>query len=239
MNSFSKVRSRWTLLLTVGFVLLAGVALQLVKMPTPVAGAALVEGRLSHSIPVSPLGWSSRDLPLGDTELLRDRTADLLRYDDYVYREYTSVGRRFGVYVAYWSPGKMPTRLVAVHTPDRCWTENGWTCVEQKFNLRVDLNGTLQNGVQARVFLPPGSAAKEHVLFWLLVDGEPFDFGDRLHTVSDPVKWWSNVIEEFAGDPKEQYFIRLTSDRPFEQLRGDPGFEAVVRSLAAFGLRAR
>lgn len=38
--------------------------------------------------------------------------------------------------------------------------------------------------------------------------------------------------------PAEQYFIRVTSDRPFEELKGDPGWGELVSALAGLGLEA-
>ena len=49
---------------------------------------------------------------------------------------------------------------------------------------------------QWRVFTPPGQSNRQYVLFWLLVDGNPYDFGHQLNTIPNPVKWWRNVVEE-------------------------------------------
>lgn len=37
----------------------------------------------------------------------------------------------------------------------------------------------------------------------------------------------------------EQYFIRLTSDRPFGEIEADPGFQEVLAALARLGLARR
>lgn len=36
----------------------------------------------------------------------------------------------------------------------------------------------------------------------------------------------------------EQYFIRLTSDRPLAEIESDPGFQEVLGALAGLGLAA-
>ena len=38
-------------------------------------------------------------------------------------------------------------------------------------------------------------------------------------------------MEEMAGNRREHLFVRITSDQPFEDLRGDPAFEEVLRAL--------
>ncbi|MDD3180448.1 MAG: hypothetical protein PHQ04_08870 [Opitutaceae bacterium] len=38
------------------------------------------------------------------------------------------------------------------------------------------------------------------------------------------------------SDSGEQCFIRLTSNRPFEELAGDPGWEELLAALAKLGL---
>ena len=96
---------------------------------------------LAQSVPAHVAGWSSRDVPLGQNEFLASEAEKVLNYDEVVYREFTRGRVTFGVYVAYWGAGKMPTRLVASHTPDRCWTENGWHCTAMKFPAARGVRG--------------------------------------------------------------------------------------------------
>jgi len=73
---------------------------------------------LARSIPAAVPGWKCRDVPLGTNEFLSGEVARVLNYDEVVNREYTRDGVTFGIYVVYWGAGKMPTQLVASHTPD-------------------------------------------------------------------------------------------------------------------------
>jgi len=191
-----------------------------------------LKGRLPQALP----GWQTNELPLGPNELLTERATEILRFDEYVYREYSRASQGFAVYSAYWSPGKMPTRLIALHTPDRCWTENGWICQEQQFGVLVGQSGNMLYPAQWRVFTPPGQNNRQYVLFWLLVDGKPYNFGHRLNTIPHPLKWWSDVIDEAVAGSKEHLFVRITSSRPFEELAGDPGWEQLLVALGKLGL---
>jgi hypothetical protein len=53
--------------------------------------------RLPQTLP----GWQTKELPLGPNELLTNRTTEILRFDEYVYREYSQASQNFSVYAAY------------------------------------------------------------------------------------------------------------------------------------------
>jgi hypothetical protein len=182
--------------------------------------------------------WTDRDVPLGANEFLVGEAEKILNYDEVLNREYARSGTRFGVYVAYWGPGKMPTQLVASHTPDRCWTENGWRCQEMRFKQSGVLAGAELQPAEWRLFEPPVGGRPTYVLFWHLVDGRTYDYGERFNAIPDPVRWLRGVVEQALRGNREQYFIRLTSEEPFEELQADPGFRAVLDGLAKLGLAA-
>ena len=140
-------------------------------------------------------GWASRDLPLGPSEFLSSEVEKVLNYDEVINREYQRGSDRFGVYVAYWSAGKMPVQLVASHTPDRCWTENGWRCLDMRFKQRGFFAGMDVAPAEWRLFEPPLGGAPTYVLYWHLVDGETYDYGERFNAVPDPVRWWRGAMD--------------------------------------------
>ncbi len=183
-------------------------------------------------------GWSSVEVPLGPSEFISNEVEKVLNYDDVVNREYARGGQRFGVYAAYWGAGKMPTRLVASHTPDRCWTENGWRCLETKFKHRMSVDGMALQSAEWRKFEPPQGGAVTYVMYWHLVEGRVYDYGERLNNVPDPLLWWKDAAQQVLSGSREQYFIRITSPAPFDELSDDPGFRQVLRDLAKLGLQA-
>lgn len=233
--SHQRLRRSWWLTAVLAVLLLGAFLLQAFRSPAAGTKLASVSGQLGKLVPETLPGWQAQDLPLGPNELVRNRTTELLQYDDYVYRQYVQGLRQFAVYAAYWSPGKMPTRLVSTHTPDRCWTENGWKCIDQKFGITINHAGFSLRAVQWRIFEPPAGDTKEYVLFWLLVGGKPYDFGQRLNTVPNPMRWWLDVVEEATSGNQEQFFVRVTSHRPFEELAGDPAWEELLRALGRIG----
>lgn len=229
VKSFLK---RPALLLPV-LVLGAAVAVQFatVVRETPPPRAA----HLGGFVPKAPDGWRARDVPLGPNEFLEGQVEKILNFDEVVHREYSRAGVTFAVYAAYWGPGRMPTRLVASHTPDRCWTENGWTCLEMRFKEARVAAGVQLQPAEWRLFRSPAGDVT-HVLFWHLVDGRVYDFGSRFTAIPDPVRWWKDAIGQAFRGSSEQYFVRITSNVPFAEIWDEPGFAAVVAGLAELGL---
>lgn len=192
--------------------------------------------RLAGTLPVEIPGWTSHDLPLGANEYLRNEAEKVLNFDDVAYREFSHGEESFAVYVAYWGAGKMPTRMVASHTPDRCWTENGWHCVAMKFKQPEAVDGRALQPAEWREFEPPAGGKPTYVLYWHLVEGHLYDYGNRFNAVPDPVRWWKDAVQQAVFGSREQYFIRITSDVPMEALWQDPGFTRVLQGLAQLGL---
>jgi hypothetical protein len=190
------------------------------------------KGRHLHNVlPQQISGWTGSAAPLGPTEAVEGKVEKILKFDDVYFREFTAGRGTLSLYVAYWKPGGIPVQLVASHTPDRCWTSAGWTCQEMRH--AVTLLG-LKPGAWREFASPSGT--KLNVLFWHLIGHELYDFGDRFTQVPHPMKWWRDVARQIVKTPQEQYFIRLTSDRPFEEIQDDPGFQEILAALAKLGL---
>jgi hypothetical protein len=192
--------------------------------------------RLAQAVPSSIPGWTGRDVPLGPSEFIAGEVEKVLNYDQVLYREFTHGGETFGVYVAYWGAGKMPTRFVASHTPDRCWTENGWHCVDMRFKQAETFEGGALQPAEWRLFEPPEGGKPTYVLYWHLVDGKVYDYGSRFNAVPEPMRWWKDAVQQVVMGSREQFFIRLTSNLPVEDLWSDPGVADVMRSLERLGL---
>jgi hypothetical protein len=192
--------------------------------------------RLAEAVPLSLPGWVGEDVPLGPNEFQATEVEKVLNYDQIINREYRRDGAMFGVYVAYWGPGKMPARFVASHTPDRCWTENGWHCVEMRFKQVKEFEGVSLQPAEWRLFDPPNGGRQTYVIYWHLVDGRTYDYGERFNAVPDPVRWWKDAAQQVLLGSREQFFIRLTSSEPIEHIWSDPGIAEVLRSLERLGL---
>lgn len=188
---------------------------------------------LQQYLPQQIKGWEGRESKLGSTEAAEGKIEGILVFDDVYFREFTSGKGVLSLYAAYWSPGKVPVQVVSSHTPDRCWTRAGWSCLELRH--AVELSG-LKPG-EWRIFDAP-SHGSLNVIFWQLVGDELYDFGDRFTQIPHPLKWWRDVARQIVSSPQEQYFIRLTSSVPFDEIWEDEGLQEVVAALAELGLAA-
>jgi hypothetical protein len=192
--------------------------------------------RLTSVVTPSLSGWGVSDEPLGQTEAGSEAALKTLNLDDYVYRRYQRGAVSFTIYAAHWAPGRMPTRLVASHTPDRCWTENGMRCIDMRFRERYRLAGKPLLPAEARTFTQPTGGEKMYVAYWHTVDGRIYDYGARFNAVPDPWRWWKDAMAQAAYGSREQLFVRIASATPLEVLWRDAGFQSVLASVAALGL---
>jgi len=225
------IKGKWLLGLVAGIVLAAAVAVQFRSGPAE-APAALVD--LHAALAAEPEGWTVRDLPIGETEMLQEAAAKTLRYDSYFYRSYRKGGVEFTVYVAYWSPGKHPPQMITQHVPDRCWTLNGMTCEEMRFDVPVTIGGAALWPAQWRKFKTPGGQIT-YTMFWHLVGGRPYDFGHRFYDMPDPVTFWQEAARFYFGGKTDQYFLRITSNVPPEQVWSSPALQQALAGVARLG----
>ncbi len=191
---------------------------------------------LDRMVPASVPGWRVRNVPLGPNESVQSAVRRTLNYDDVVYRDYSRRGVNVGVYVAYWGAGKMPTRLVASHTPDRCWTENGWLCEAMRFREVLTVEGRRWLPAEWRLFAPPGGGPATYVYYWHLVDGRVSEASGRFNSIPSPVAWWRDTVRQATRGSSEQYFIRITANTSFDHFWSDPGFQEILRGVAGLGL---
>jgi hypothetical protein len=190
---------------------------------------------LREALGVAPDGWIAEDLPIGDTELLKQVSQETLRYDDYVFRRYRRGSVELTVYAAYWHPGKHPPQMIAQHTPDMCWTLNGMTCEEMRFNVSTQIDKRQLWPAQWRKFRTPGGQVT-YTMFWHLVGDRPFDYGEQLYSVPHPVTYWVEAMKFAVLKKRPQLFFRITSSEPPENLWNDPGVEKALRGLLNLGL---
>jgi Protein of unknown function (DUF3485) len=184
------------------------------KIPEPT-----FEGKLKDLLPLAPSGWAMKEKPIAESAEMQQAVGELLNFDDGIFADYTnSAGDRLSVYLAYWTPGKMSHRLVAGHTPDVCWEGGGWVRTHKAQTPALHLVGILRARDipvgEDRIFT--AQSTPEYVWFWHLVGDQVKSYG----TGYAP-KWYSPITDLFdqgLNQRKEQFFIRLSSNRPLASL---------------------
>jgi hypothetical protein len=174
--------------------------------------------------------WVVEDRLVADTPEMKKAVGELLNFDESLLRTYRKGAKQFDVYVAYWRPGKMSERLVAGHTPDVCWVAGGWTMMSRQApSADVVTSAEFSPAGQYRLFNDPGSV-RRWVVFWHRAGGKLINY----HSESGVPPWWTvfnDLITQGFKPRTSQYFVRVSSDTPWEDLAKEPEFREVMRSL--------
>ena len=187
--------------------------------------------RVHDMLPKAQGAWQSTAIPMADGPSVEERVIAALRCDAAEMRSYRADGHEFSVLALHWCTGKISHRLVAVHTPDTCWTNSGWRFEEHSFAWPDATKFSLATPIQYRKFKQ--GAHSVHVAFWHLSDGKVVFY----HTLGLPPP--SAVLQDLLGfrfnQQGEQYFVRITSAEPLEQLQQVRGFEDILRAVGQLG----
>lgn len=190
---------------------------------------------LKGVLPTNLPGWRVADEQIGETEIIRRSIAAQLSYDEAVYRSFRRGNDYFTIYIAYWGRGKTPARIVASHTPDRCFTLSGMRCIMMKFNHSLAEFGAINTQAEWRLF---EDHDKQHtyVIFWHRVGGQLYDYNSQFNAIPNLKSWIRDAFQQAVAGTPEQYFIRITSNRPMEYLKADDGFRAIIAQACQVGV---
>jgi hypothetical protein len=179
-------------------------------------------GLLPHHVE----GWGVKDLPLGPTEATSANVREILKFDDHCHREFRRNATWISVYAAYWKPGKPARGLVGEHTPDVCWVTAGCELLAEVSEAQVVLAGRRYRDAEWRRFRMQDGSITE-VLFWHIAGKQVLHFDQ-----SSPIRWFRDAWREVSVSGKEQYFVRITSNRPILELIQEREIGAILRELA-------
>lgn len=180
-------------------------------------------------------GWTVSHQPIAETEEMKRAVAEQLNYDDAVYAIYAANGLRISVYAAYWTPGKMPYRMIATHTPDVCWVGGGWKCLVRGTQLMAASERSKPLEAEHRVFELGGIS--EHVIFCHFASGKLLRYETEAHP-----PWYAMFADVFrtgVHQRGEQLFFRISSNRPYGEFKDALPFRIFVeRFTEALSLSA-
>jgi len=183
-------------------------------------------------LPADPDGWD-----LVATQDLY-RFSDILETENLAQRTYIKASPnpddsiQITVYLAYWAPGAAPVSLVASHTPDACWPGSGWAAhPERAQRTQLPLPGGDHLAAAEYRFFEKGSLT-QHVWFWHAYDRHVIqEFNPRR-----PIELLESVLEYGVRSQGDQLFARLSSNRPWEEIRDEPVVRTILANLEAFGI---
>lgn len=186
---------------------------------------------LASRLPTEIEGWRAEELPLAETEQVRNAVVEHLNYDDYIYRRYTNGSDSVYIYAMFWRQGRISVREMSGHTPDGCWIANGASYAGDKQQRSLHLSDRDTALGEVRSFTFPGTTQIVHVIWWHLWGDErvPASFNSRsISTVAHEIWLW---LWKRKGRPADQVFVRIHGFRPAEDYSGNP---VVRRFLTLF-----
>ena len=199
------------------------------ERPVPVAGEVPELARLIPAAPVE--GWAVATR--GDL----GRFASILQTEHLLERVYSKTGDDGGlvqvtVYAAWWPAGAASVSTVAAHTPEACWPGAGWVSVPATDGRRAL---PLADGRQAAEAEQRSFRNRDYpqtVWFWHLVAGEPL-------RPFEPRSWREQLRLFFKNGVRRdqsQAFVRLSSNRDWAELAGEPLIQEVLQGFAELGV---
>lgn len=194
------------------------------------------EGHLALAVPMQSGKWKGEDTPLGATEEVQRASENLLSVNEYLSRKYTSGKSEFTLYISYWAQGKESVAKASTHVPDNCWVRNGWKNLKDK---KSDGNVFSVGGKKLKPFYkrefeiknPSGEVQNRKVAYWYVVNGKAYDFGSGETSIPSPTKYVRNMIRQSKEGIPEQYFVRVDSSSPIEEIFEDADFQKILNAL--------
>ncbi len=186
---------------------------------------------LTDILPLKPEGWTV----LTPNDLYQ--FADILQTSHLIERTYVrdaGAGKvtQLTVYVAYWSAGQASVSRVASHTPDACWPGAGWIPRAVLDEQEVpQLPGITIFPAEYRLF-KNAEGFPQHVWFWHIYDGRVINY---LDPYSVPALFQLALQYGFRRQG-DQFFVRVSSNRPWSDLAGEPLVHEIFGNLARVGL---
>ncbi len=203
------------------------------------SGPQIFTGKVADIIPSSEHfpDWKVAERAIAETPEMQRAVAELLNFEQGVYREFENGSVRVSIYLTYWSPGRMSQRAIAGHTPDICWVAVGWQNLlddARGVNFEVPVDGVI--ALELRAFRM--GHVTEYVAYGHYVGGEPV-----LYENGQGPAWHAfvqDLVRRGFSQRGEQFFIRISSNRPIaEVLESGPVRDSLRNLAAAMGSRRK
>ena len=230
-----------TLLILMAFVLFAVASVTVTFAFFVPEATPTIRQPLAELLPEEIPGWESHEVPLSSTPSGEERVLDILSLDDYFSREYVKGDTRVMVYIAYWLPGSEPYSSVAIHNPDSCWVIAGWDIEARESDRDISLAGCQLKAHEWGIYEKDGNEA--HVMFWHLLGGEPNEHIEKMVWTQSGIDSFKrqfyfvlNIFQMGLDLGRDQLFVRVSSNKAFEELESDPDFRRILDHLRVLGI---
>lgn len=202
--------------------------------------------KLSDIVPEQWEGWTITELPLAETEGMRQYVGNFLKFDQYISRILKKGNLEVVFYVAYWEPNKRTPFDAGGHNPDSCWVATGWQRSIREYSVsgKTIENRTLipfEYGVYSK------DDTSQPVIFWHLVNGHPFNYKSQkmggFQGLTRIITRANVYVEDFKrlglNQRREQMFIRISfPNQDMEEVWANPDFHQLLLSVDKLGIFA-
>jgi exosortase/archaeosortase family protein len=181
-------------------------------------------------LPAGSPGWRTIENP-GVAVFARALQTDSLAQRTYVKG---GPGREVGIilYLAYWPAGGTAVSSVDMHTPDMCWPGAGWVVEPtDREHEALAVAGRALPAAEYR-FLKYNGVYPQNVWFWHLYGGRPIAY---THPYSPRLLLATALRYGFRRDA-DQLFVRISSNRPWSEIAGEPLVVEFLGGLKPMGL---
>ena len=197
----------------------------------PASSAGKPAPDLAAMLPLNPPGW----------EVITPKNlyqfADVLQTTHLLERTYvrpTGQGQftQLTVYVAYWPAGRATVSRVASHTPDACWPGAGWVVRPVADPQQIPRLSGLQLAPAEHRLFQNATGFSQNVWFWHIYEGHAINYRDP-YSVPALLHLALQYGFRRQGD---QFFIRVSSNKPWPELASEPLVREIFSNLAGIGL---
>lgn len=205
---------------------------------------AQLTSKLSDIVPEKLEGWTITEVPLAETEGMRQIVGKLLKFDQYVSRTFKKGDLEVVFYTAYWEPGGRTPFDAGGHNPDSCWVNYGWTRNVREYSVSgKEIAGRTLLPLEYGVYEKDGTT--QPVIFWHLVNGRPFIYEEQKQGWRDglggAIDRTAVRIEDFKrlglNQRREQMFIRISfPNQDMEEVWANPDFHQLLLSVDKLGI---
>jgi len=180
-------------------------------------------------LPAKAAGWQV------ETSADLYRFSDTLQTDHLAQRTYSRMTGQgpelVTLYLAYWRPGQASVSLVASHTPDACWPGAGWEPLPVTTpRVQLKLDGRVLGEAEYRAF--KSSLLPQNVWFWHIYGGHIITHQNP----NSPVELLRLALRYGFRRSGDQLFVRVSSNRSWENIRHEPFIESFFVHLQPLGL---
>lgn len=216
-------------IIAVALLLAAGAAGLLAARSQPPPESSGRTPDLAALLPGPSPGWTAQ------TTQDLEQYSEILRTHALVERIYsTGAGPQSAhltLYLAYWRPGQASVSLVDAHTPDACWPGTGWEAEPvPSERAALAIGGRKLAPTECRLFARNGFQTQ--VWYWHLYGGRPLTIVDPYSAARLLGVTWRYGFSR----AKDQLFVRVSSNRPWEEIASQPILRQFLENLKPLGL---